>query len=234
MENMCIEGLDNMEIKTMGDVVIAYSEDGLCGLFTKSGKALTPFCIEEILFVASMDYEDEEVFYYQDCTNFVFDIIVVRIGKYWGAFNISGKEIAPCIYEEIDLNGVMLNVKKDGFWGVLDKEGNEISMCIYDNIGLYQCGYARVKKDGYWGFIDKKGRKVIRCVYDDAHDYFDGSAEVKKNGLWGFIDKKGKVIIDCVYEAEDFDYNCFAKIVRGHNMSYWIFDKDGEIQIACR
>ena len=119
MENMGIEEFDNTEIKTIGDLIIARHKDGLCGLFTKSGEALTPICFKEIwiLFVV-----DEERSCY-DSTVFKPSIISVLKDNLWGAFNVKGQELLPCVYEEIDYDIGIVKAKKDGMWGWINEAG---------------------------------------------------------------------------------------------------------------
>ena len=67
----------------------------------------------------------------------------------YGYINEEGKEIIPCIYEEVeDFSEGLASVKKDGKWGYINKDGKEIIPFIYDSVRSFSEGLASVEKNG--------------------------------------------------------------------------------------
>jgi hypothetical protein len=103
-------------------------------------------------------------------------------GKY-GFVDRTGKEIIPCIYDEIgSFSEGLAPVNLNGKWGYIDRTGKVIIPYKYDEIGSFSEGHAPVNLNGKWGYIDKTGKVVIPCKYDRAEYFSKGRALVILNG----------------------------------------------------
>lgn len=83
----------------------------------------------------------------------------------WGFIDRTGREVIPCIYE--DINGGAREYGDDGF----------------------SESYAVVKLNGKWGYIDTTGKEVVPFIYANARNFHNGFAPVQLfyGGKWGFL-----------------------------------------------
>ena len=98
-----------------------------------------------------------------------FEENIAKVQKAWksGFIDTTGREVTPCVYEEVDYE--------------------------YADSLLYE-GLAYVKKEGKRGFINRWGQEVIPFIYDSAEPFEDDLARVEKDGVSGVIDKSGRWI----------------------------------------
>src|SRR5690606_23740353 len=106
---------------------------------------------------------------------------IKNINGKWGFIDKFGKEVVPCIYDNVS-----------------------------DGPSKLKEGMAMVKLNDKWGFVDEFGEEVVHCLYEDVSDFNEGLARVKINGRYGFVNKRGKEIIPCVYYLIEcfFENNC--------------------------
>jgi serine/threonine protein kinase len=127
-------------------------------------------------------------------------IAVSKNGK-CGFIDKAGKEVIPCIYDDVDnFSEGLAPVEKDKKWGFINKAGNEVIPCIYDYAENFSEGLACVKKDGMFGFIDKEEKEVIPIIYDGAENFSEGLACVKKGNYWGYINKEGEIVVPFIHD----------------------------------
>ena len=161
------------------------------------------------------------------------DVFIKHIeeGK-WGYIDKAGKEIIPCIYDNVDdfCDG-LAKVEKNGKWGYIDKVGEKIIPCVYNYFGDFKEGLARVRRNLEWGYIDKAGKEIIPCIYSLCFDFEEGLAKVGKNWKLGLIDKAGNEIIPCVYD-EIHNLRDGLALVR-KDRKYGFIDKVGKEIIPC-
>lgn len=137
-------------------------------------------------------------------------LIRVRKDGKWGCIKPNGKEVLPCIYDEMDKfkYGDPSFVKKDGKYAFIDAQGNFITPFVYNTAGSFHSDVsinsnrATVSIDGRYGYIDWLGKEVIPLEYEKAYSFRGGLGGVVKNGKLGFIDRHGKVIIPFEYDPE--------------------------------
>ena len=92
---------------------------------------------------------------------------VCHKGK-WGYIDKTGREVAPCQYDDAeDLHEGLALVKNNDKWGFIDKTGREVIPCKYADAWDFQEGLALVVKNGKRVYIDKTGREVAPFIYDD-------------------------------------------------------------------
>lgn len=186
-------------------------------------------------------------------------MFVIKNG-YLGYADKEGKEIIPCIYEEIGYDclmeelkystiediedweysiyfseGMML-VKRENKWGYVGRNGKEVIPPAFEEAFDFNEGMAAVKQDGKWGYINCKGIFLIPAVYEKAEDFCNGRAMVKKNGRWGVIDKTGETILNFQYSqlnpihCEDIENKMF-ELVENDKVG-WI-DIEGKQVVPC-
>lgn len=127
--------------------------------------------------------------------------IIVNQGEHAvGLQDKDGREILPCIYDEIldyDDDGYIRFIK-DGIIGTIDLEGDTI-IPLSDGIthlGVFHGGTARAQKDGKWGLVDECGNEVTEFEYKkiNAH-YNDGYIATRMDDVKGFLNEYGDFTI---------------------------------------
>ena len=157
------EILITFDAKERKEYPIPVRKDGKCGL-VKPDRAATP--------VTPFKYD---LLFREPYTDYV-KYIAVLDGKY-GVVNTEGKEIIPCILDNIfqrqDTDG-FLPVLKDGKWGIF----TDCEMFIYpkfDELAIRSEDYLRARIGSRWGWVTEKGNlsnnkrhAVFGSWYDDS------------------------------------------------------------------
>jgi hypothetical protein len=148
----------------------------------------------------------------------------------WGACNLSGKVVIPCMYESVSYQGQGFVVKNNGKYGLCNKFGKEIVPMLYDDIHYYN-GYYYVKLNGKNGVCSLQGKELIPCEYDDVI-IMDMYFSVKNNGFEGVYDKNGKSVVPCkfktiYYDEKDKCYHTGIDEKRG------LYNENGEEIFEC-
>ena len=160
-------------------------------------------------------------------------VAVVRKGKYYGFVDAMGKQLTPCIYDQVRpfMNGIaaVSRADKDGRWAFVDVNGKEIVPFKYDKtyfidkkredatpLSAYTSdALMPVCIQGKWGFMNTQGVEVIACQYSDALLFTDHLAAVCKRGKYGYIDVKGNVVIPFQYQEARHFTNGLAPVKKG-------------------
>jgi hypothetical protein len=148
-----------------------------------------------------------------------------------GVFNMKGKSIMLCKYDDIILENdydeiCFLMAKHEGKWGVFDIDGEIILSCAYDEMGVHwnddykwEHYLLSVKKNGKWGVINMDGKIIVPfdydkiLIYDDAiymEDYWEIEEmektlfEVVKDKKLGVINWNGEIVLQCEYDRIEF------------------------------
>lgn len=129
------------------------------------------------------------------------EFYLVAKGDLHGLIDHEGKEIVPCIYDNVRY----INAKR--FAGY--KHTNTKEIAVYTNTGkniitdgryydVYPFKYGMavvVSSNRKYGYITTSGREAIPCRYDYASNFRDdGEAAVSLNNRSGYIDKRGKIV----------------------------------------
>jgi hypothetical protein len=128
--------------------------------------------------------------------------VVYRNGKS-GLINEKGREIVPCVYDNVknpfkDLYlDIYATAQQNNKIGVIDTLGQLVVPCVYDEIksneDLESLDVIRKKKHGVFSLLEKK--ETVAPLYDNTI-YFEGDyAIVSINKKYGAIDKQGKVVV---------------------------------------
>ncbi len=92
------------------------------------------------------------------------DLVIVEGTFGYGLISKCGKQIIPCLYENLDFSECylgLLRAKLNGKWGFIDTTGKTLIPHIYDEVTDFSEGLIGVKKDGVWGYIDGGGNDVV-------------------------------------------------------------------------
>ena len=138
----------------------------------------------------------------------------IKIGKFYGFIDNSGKKLSDLMYETtINLSKTLILAKEANKFVLIPKEN-----LTSDNLGFasgkltleneydrvivsYADNYAVVELAGKFGYINEEGEEVIPLKYEAA-TLFDGNiASVQFGETWGAINKDGKTVIDFKYKA---------------------------------
>nr|MBR4281259.1 WG repeat-containing protein [Clostridia bacterium] len=91
-----------------------------------------------------------------------------------GVFDLTGKEIVPCIWGDIgDFSEGLAAVRDGGAWGYVNLQGELVIPCVWSYAQNFYSGYA-VVEDGLYGIIDTTGTLVEPCVWERLEPQGDG------------------------------------------------------------
>lgn len=161
--------------------------------------------------------------------------IVLKDNKY-GLLDSKGKEIAPCIYEDMDdfLEIGLVLVEKKAKYGLINTKGKKIAPCQYDYIDVYlENKFLILEKDDASieaVMIDTKGKKISQ-KYAHIASFENGFSIAEKKGKQVMLNTKGKEISN-YYEDIGYFRNGFAIIKR--KGLHGLISKKGEEFIPCK
>ena len=159
----------------------------------------------------------------------------VRLTGKWGLIDRTGKEVVPCVYDEIEIFDAekCAAVREGSNWGLVDDQGKLVLRPEWEEVQPLVNGFIPVKKGGKWGYADASGKLVIACTWDNAWRFSaagtavvtDWSKEPKKRG---YIDKTGRVITPVEWDgAQTQDEEGFGAVRRGNGWA--LVDKNGKV-----
>lgn len=171
--------------------------------------------------------------------------IVMKNGRYGLVDLTTGKEVLPCIYENMyyaeslyDLPQVIVVVKNKKA-GIINFAGLEIVACKFDNgkepFFPLESGFFRVKQNSRAGVMDSKGKLVVPCQFDDVEISLaqDSTFNTKSKGRYGLYSFTGKEIVGPISDNEiEFAYeNTYAII--SQKKKYGVIDRTGKLIVPC-
>lgn len=146
---------------------------------------------------------------YEYVGNFSEDMALVKLERFYGFIDKTGKEVIPLRYESAsDFSEGLARVFTGDF--IFDEDGN----------GSYI-------GEGKWGYIDKTGKEVIPLKYEECLPFSEGLAAVRLNGKWGYVDKTGKEVIWLEEGMGESFKEGIARVVFGFYEEYGFIDKTG-------
>jgi hypothetical protein len=148
--------------------------------------------------------EIKEDLKYDRCYHFYNGHAKVAINNKYGLINKQGKEIIPCIFNEVSsvINNTIVAIGEDQDY-FYDKDGYLIT-----NKKYYDCLPFSDNRGGFrdpetlsCGYIDQYGNEVIEPQFEEVRPFFNGYATVlhKDKLKYGLIDVNGNTIIDFNY-----------------------------------
>jgi hypothetical protein len=195
--NLIIEAVYD-EIGYFKNEHVISKKNGFYGILNRNGEEVAPHVFDKVSFVFSNKY---------------FGIKKKKCALY----SIDGSIINE-YYDEMNVYGNFLIVKKNDVWGVLDNLGNEIVACIYDGVIGHSSEYLIVVKNGLEGHINNNFELTIQCLYQNigflSNEY--NYRKVKKNNLFGLLNEKNIEVIECKYDE-----------IKIFNSSHIVIEKNG-------
>ena len=197
---------------------------------------------------------------YEDAKQFNEGVAMVKVNSRWGAIDNRGKQIIPCIYEDVSryFQDGLATVKLNGRWGLINKSGKLLSRCFFDSIDSFSEGFARIKLqkslyayddvingiskfqhsfslrfdgNGEYGYIDKTGKVVTPCIFEEAEPFSNGFARVSVYDKWYLIDGSHTLETSEIEKQNKFVEGLAE--MRGDNYKYGFMDKSGNNVIPC-
>lgn len=149
-------------------------------------------------------------------------ILVERDGRQ-GFLDRTGREVIPCIYDEVGPFNLCRAVVRIGDrFGIIDTAGRIVLPIEYESKSPYGRKYtyhdslALVEKDGRLGYVDLDGNLAIPFYFDNAYHFTEGLASVCRDGMWGYIDTHGDLFLPLVFDiALPFEWGRAEVIYQG-------------------
>ena len=120
-------------------------------------------------------------FVYDKKIKFEFGNALVSCGGKLGYLNSEGKEIIPCIYEDIkSYTSFPMWAKRDGKYGLIGSNYKEITPFIYDSeLYFSENEPLCVSSNGKFGYINEAGKTIIPCKYEGIKLFSDGLMKIQ-------------------------------------------------------
>jgi len=192
----------SISMMTPDGLAAVMSTDNLWGYTEKSGAIVIPF-------------------QYEDASDFVDGMALVKYNGKVGGINTHGKKILNFDYEAAQVlnNSNYLILKKEGKWGALDKKGKPVIEFKYDNLANFADGVAWARFKGVWGILDAKGNWKPTPEVTGARGFEHGLSVFNNDqGNTGVIDKTGKIILPASFD--DVSDIIDGKLVVSQRSSY--------------
>ena len=198
-DGMELSPLQWTKIGKMADGLMIVEKDGMQGALNAQGEVIIPVEWEYIqtpvlgLLVVRrdgmsgvLDTSGAEVLPPQACqsmyVNAVDSTIRIRQGTLdgdeqyarSGVFDLTGREIVPCIWGDVgDFSEGLAAVRDGDLWGYVNLQGELVIPCVWTHAREFYDGYA-VVEDGLYGVIDTTGAEVEPCVWERLEYQGDG------------------------------------------------------------
>lgn len=176
-----------LEINDGQDVYIITSKNGKFGV-VKNNKILINY-----------DYQDIEY----DNSNNVFKL---QRNSQYGIFSISGKQILPVQYKELEFKGVYIQALENGNedYKYFNLQGDDIKDFKYTSVlkTNEDSYYITINEEGLYGIINSNEKELVENKYNYLEHLFDEYfIAAKDNGKLGIINTKDSIIVDFKYEV---------------------------------
>ncbi len=213
---------------TVSKTVVVDDESCGCELYFIDGVQTTQrdglfgFKLEDGTDIVEPQYKFVDKFHGDYC-------IVGRDNDKMGLIDRTGREILPCIYQEVNYpSDDRIRVNVNGLYGFADTDGNIVIQPQYRATSTFNEGLAVVAVDidsnaCFYGYIDTKGSFVIPAKYQYANYFLNGYAVVQDYERFGIIDRRGREVVPIKYE--------FITPVDA-NGNYVVRDLDGSEKLA--
>ncbi len=165
------------------------------------------------------------------------NVLKVKKENKYGLCNMSGKEILPCEYENIEpIKGIQnsLLISKEGKYGLCDNAGSIIIEPKYKKIDKiqedYQNGYIVIDENDKYGIIGIDKSVVLKCDYEEIKPVIGANLfVVKDNGKYIAINQEGQTILEDKFDDVE-EINGDNIIARKDN-KVGILDISGETKV---
>lgn len=187
--------------------LIPYTDHGRYGYADSSGKVIVPceYDYASELYSGYGYLEKEKNYALIDSTGKILTsfsytymginldgLIEVSKNELKGAINVEGKEIVPCEFDDIEIQGNFISVLKGKKSGAFNRYGKAILPVQYDEVYAdLSVNLVRVKINGKYGCMNARGEMVIPANYQQLGDVKDISHAPGSIDLSGLISLMG-------------------------------------------
>ena len=133
-------------------------------------------------------------------------VFVIEKSRKYGIANISGEEIVPVKYNEIDITGIYFYAKNEQGTTVYNSNGTEVN--IDANVAILNTDNEKYKiridntEGTKYGVINKEGKQLIEEKYNYIEYLYDNYFIVSdENGKLGVLDDKGKTKVETNHDS---------------------------------
>lgn len=106
-----------------------------------------------------------------------------------GVFDLTGREIVPCIWGDVgDFSEGLAAVRDGDLWGYVNLQGELVIPCVWTHAREFYDGYA-VVEDGLYGVIDTTGAEVEPCVWERLEYQGDGWFEGRQTVVFNLAEE---------------------------------------------
>lgn len=182
--------------------------DNKYGFINIDGIEILPCQYDDIAFVmGDLIKIDEDELVHDDCWD---SLLYVKLDDKYGLINFDGKEIVPCIYDDLTLipeHGNLagrrffrfFKTKLDDKYGLINFDGKEITPCKYSDLIEFG-GAIKSKSNNKYGLITYEGKEILPCIFDELiKDDYWGMLKVQRDNLWSYY------TIDGTQETEFYE-----------------------------
>lgn len=175
----------------------------------------------------------------------------------WGAIDKTGKEVIPCVFDEIkelwDTTDIFVAHSggwEKGKWGVIDKNGKWVVEPIFEDIGYeYKNGLFSFYADDKWndddvplGIYDVAQQKVLfKPQFLDVDFMDDGNIKVEVydeslgRNIEKIISQNGEELFPSVYSSIYTWHEPYEVVIRDEKGSrHGLIDKKGNVILPCK
>lgn len=167
---------------------------------------------------------------------------VLRVKKdgNYGLIDLSGRELAPCQYQDITAVETVKNalkVTKDEKVGVLDDQGKEILKAQYKDVA----SLGKDNKEGFivkgendkYGIVNYSDQPVLNMEYDEISKvYRNDNYVVKKDGKQVLVTKDGTEVLNSGYdEITEILKDAENGIIYKKDKKYGVMKTTGEVTL---
>lgn len=224
-------------------------QNGLCGLFDKQGKQVTPVEYEMLIpagtgllkarkqgkyGVMKTNGSVLAAFIYDSMTNTCRDSLIpewpaiVSLDNKFTLLDEKKGEVVPLKTERIYYLGEGYYAQKNKKnYCLIDGYGNAYPKVKFDSLGNCSLGKIAAFNGKKWGYVNKEGKTEIDFDYQEAGRFLDGIAVVKMNDKYGVIGVSGKTI-------SAFQYDRYIQKPEGRFLEKggksWFINSNGEIK----
>ena len=131
---------------------------------------------------------------------------VTRNGKQ-GFLDFQGREIIPCIYDEIGAFKMGRTLARlENHYGIIDTLGAVVLPIEYDNNTtkgnkyVYYDSLALIEQNGKLGYVDLEGNIVIPLNFTEAYHFSQGLAPALFKGRWGYLNTRGDIYLPFIFD----------------------------------
>jgi hypothetical protein len=141
--------------------------------------------------------------------------IFVKIEKHWGVLNIQNEEIAPCIYDEIQISNSYIFCKKGKKIEVVNTITNEKLIYKCEKFYLFKDAYIIKTKENYliFEFEGLIKYEIDLNKIDEITNYYNKNILGILNTKHGLIDIQGKILIEFTYDEIKLEFDESKKTI---------------------